>query len=53
MSAAKTASERVAKMRKKRSALGMVRKDVYVHPDDWHEIRLLVAKLQRRRSKGL
>lgn len=51
MSAAKTTSERVDKLRKERASLGLVRKDVYVHPGDWHEVLLLVAKLQRRRAR--
>ncbi len=51
MSAAKTASERVAKMRADRDALGLKRLELYAHPDDWPAIKALAEKLQRRRAK--
>lgn len=53
MSAAKTTSERVDKLRKERASLGLVRKDVYVHPGDWHEVLKLAKRLERRRAKLL
>jgi hypothetical protein len=48
---AKTTSERVDKMRKERAALGLKRKEVYVHDDDWPQVLALAEKLQRRRAK--
>lgn len=51
MSPAKTTSERVDKLRKERADLGLKRKDVYVHPDDWPEVLRFVAKLAKRRAK--
>lgn len=37
MNAAKTTSERVDKLRKDRAALGMKRKEVYVHDDNFQK----------------
>lgn len=51
MSPAKTTSERVAKMRADRDALGLKRLELYAHPDDWAAIKALAEKLQRRRAK--
>ena len=51
MSAAKTTSERVAKLRADRDALGLKRKEVYVHPDDWTAIKTLAERQQRKRAK--
>lgn len=53
MSPAKTTAERVAKLRADRTDLGLKRKDVYVHPDDWAEVLRFVAKLARKRAKLL
>lgn len=53
MSAAKTTSERVDKLRKDRAALGRKRKEVYVHDDDWPELLKLAKRLERRRTKLL
>jgi hypothetical protein len=47
----KTASERVAKMRADRDALGLKRLELYAHPDDWPAIKALAEKLQRRLAK--
>lgn len=51
MNAAKTASERVAKLRADRDALGLKRLELYAHPEDWPVIKALAEKLQRRRAK--
>lgn len=51
MSLAKTVSERVARLRAARDALGLKRLELYAHPDDWHAIKALAEKLQRRRAK--
>lgn len=51
MSAAKTTSERVAKMRADRDALGLKRLELYAHPEDWPAIKALAEKLQRKRAK--
>jgi hypothetical protein len=50
MSPAKTTSERVDKLRKDRAALGLKRKEVYVHDDDWPELLKLAKRLERRRA---
>jgi hypothetical protein len=51
MNAAKTTSERVAKLRADRDALGLKRLELYVHPDDWAAIKMLAEKLRRKRAK--
>mgnify|MGYP003427238918 FL=1 len=53
MSPAKTTGERVDKLRKDRAALGLKRKEVYVHDDDWPELLKLAKRLERRRAKLL
>jgi len=49
----KTTAERVDKLRKDRAALGLKRKEVYVHDDDWPELLKLAKRLERRRAKLL
>ncbi len=51
--AAKTIAGRVDKLRKDRAALGLKRKEVYVHDDDWPELLKLAKRLERRRAKLL
>ena len=51
MNATKTVSERVDKLRKERAALGLKRKEVYAHDEDWPAIKALAEKLPRRRAK--
>lgn len=51
MSPAKTTSERVAKMRADRDALGLKRLELYAHPDDWPAIKAFAEKLARKRAK--
>jgi hypothetical protein len=51
MTAAKTTSERVAKLRADRDALGLKRLELYAHPDDWPAIKAMAEKLARRRAK--
>lgn len=51
MSAAKTTTERVDKLRKERLALGIKRRELHAHDDDWPAVQALAAKLQRRRAK--
>jgi len=53
MNAAKTPTERVAAMRAIRDALGLRRRELYAHPDDWPAIKALAEKLQRKRAKLL
>jgi hypothetical protein len=48
----KTAAERLLALRARREALGLKRRDVYTHPDDWPTIKALAEKLQRRRAKS-
>ena len=45
----KTSTQRVDKMRKEREALGIKRRDVYVHDEDWPLVRQYARKLQKRR----
>ena len=52
MTAAKTTSERVDKLRKERAALGIKRSEVYAHYEDWPAVQALAEKLQRRRAKS-
>ena len=53
MNVAKTTNERVAKLRADRDALGLKRKEVYVHDDDWPELLKLAKRLERRHAKLL
>ena len=53
MNAAKTTSERVAKLRADRDALGLKRLELYAHPEDWPAIKALAERLQRKRAKKL
>jgi hypothetical protein len=43
-------SKRVAAMRQRRAAQGLVRVEVYVHPDDAVTIKALAARLQQQRQ---
>jgi ribosomal protein L15E len=47
-----TSAARVAELRAKRKADGLVRTDFYVHPDDVPTIKALIARLSKRRAKG-
>ena len=51
MSPAKTVAERVKKLRDEATTLGLKRREVYAHPDDWPAIKALATKLARRRAK--
>lgn len=48
---AKTTSERVEKMRQEREALGMRRRELYVHDDDWPRLQELAVKMKRKRER--
>ena len=48
---AKTTSERVEKLRQEREALGLRRRELYAHDDDWPKLQELAAKLQRKRER--
>ena len=48
---ARTVTERVAALRKRRAELGQTRLDVYAHPEDHPAIKAVVAKLNRKRAK--
>jgi hypothetical protein len=47
----KTSTERVAEVRARRRALGLRRLEVYAHPEDHEPIKVLAAKLQRKRER--
>ena len=49
--APKKSSERVDKMRQEREALGLRRRELYAHDDDWPKLQELAAKLQRKRER--
>lgn len=48
---AKTPSQRKAAERQRRAEAGLVRLEVYAHPDDHEAIKALAAKLQRKRER--
>ena len=52
MNAAKTSAQRMNETRDRRAALGLVRLELYAHPDDHEAIKAHAAKLQRKRAKG-
>ena len=47
----KTVNERVRTLRAKFANIGLKRRELYVHPDDWPQIKTLAAKLQLRRAR--
>ena len=47
----KKSSERVEKLRQEREALGLRRRELYAHDDDWPKLQELAAKLQRKRER--
>ena len=49
---AQTPAQRAQATRVRRKAIGLVRHDVYCHPDDWPAIRERVNKLAARREKA-
>ena len=48
----KPAAQRVAAMRQRRAAQGLVRLELYVRPEDVAAIRALAARLQRQSKSG-
>jgi hypothetical protein len=50
MSVAKTTTERVAKLRAARDALGLKRLEVYAHPDDHKAIKTTARRLSKKRE---
>ena len=50
--AAKTTAERVAALRQRRAEQGLVRMDLYVHPDDHDAVFAYTAKLLAQRLKA-
>jgi hypothetical protein len=48
----KTSKERVAALRERAAALGLKRREIYAHDDDWPAIKTLAEKLQKRRGKA-
>ncbi len=47
-----TTTERVAALRARAAALGLKRREIYAHPEDWVAINALAARLQKRREKA-
>jgi hypothetical protein len=52
MNAAKTSAQRMNETRERRASLGLVRLELYAHPDDHEALKAHAAKLQRKRVKG-
>lgn len=48
---AKTPSQRVEALRKRRDELGLKRRELYAHDEDWPKLQELAAKLQRKRER--
>ena len=48
---AKTTSQRVEKLRQEREALGLRRRELYAHDDDWPKVREVASKLLREREE--
>ncbi|KFB66147.1 hypothetical protein [Candidatus Accumulibacter vicinus] len=48
----KTTAERVEKLRQQRADLGLKRRELYAHDDDWPKLQELAAKLQRKRERN-
>ena len=51
MGAAKTPSQRVEALRKRRDELGLKRRELYAHDDDWPAVQALAVKLRRKRER--
>lgn len=47
----KTTSQRVEALRKRRDELGLKRRELYAHDEDWPKLQELAAKLQRKRER--
>ena len=45
-----TPTERKQAERERKRALGLVRRDVYAHPDDWPKLKALEQKLRAKRE---
>ena len=52
MSPAKTTAKRVEELRKRREELGLKRRELYAHDDDWAQIVKLAMRLQMKRAKA-
>lgn len=46
---AKTTAQRKAEESERKKSLGLVRRGVWAHPDDWPEIKKLVDELNNKR----
>ena len=49
MSPGKTITQRVQKLRKNRTALGLKRHDIYAHDEDWPVLKAHAAELAAKR----
>lgn len=47
---AKTTSQRIQALRKRLDELGLKRRELYAHDEDWPAIQALAVKLQRKRE---
>lgn len=53
MKTAMTAAQRVAALRTRRAEIGLLRLELYVHPDDREQVQKFVDKLNKKRAKRL
>jgi hypothetical protein len=49
---AQTPAQRKAAERERRAEAGLVRLELYAHPEDWPAIKALAEKLQKRRARA-
>ncbi len=49
---AKTSTERAAEVRARRDELGIKRREIYAHDDDWPALRERAAKMVDKREKA-
>jgi len=52
MNATKTTTERGRELRERRETLGLKRRELYAHDDDWAQIVQLAMRLQMKRTKA-
>jgi hypothetical protein len=49
---AQTPAQRKAAERQRHAEAGLLRLELYAHPDDWPAIKALAEKLQKRRARA-
>lgn len=51
MSQAKTTAQRKAAERERKAAQGLKRYEVWLHPEDWREVKAVLDRVKRRRAR--